>query len=85
MNVVPRLSSLSTATAPPWSFDQLVHQGEPDPCPLVRAAAGASHAVESLEDVRQFLGGNAHAGVAHDELHVVTCRPEHDGDLARRR
>ena len=78
--------ALSTADRAAVQLDQLLHQRQADAGALVGAAARALDAVEALEDVRQLLGGNAGAGVAHRQLDAhCPVLPHGDGDLALER
>ena len=70
MKVVPLADVARDRDAAAVQRDQLVHQRQPDARSLVRARARASHAVEALEHVRQLLGRDADAGVAHRQLDV---------------
>src|SRR5258708_11705044 len=63
-------------------LNQLVHQGEPDARALVRAGARPFYPVETFEQVRYVIRGNADPGVRHGELDVVAAPPERDADSA---
>ena len=45
-------------------FDKFLNQRETDAAAFDRAPARALHAAETLEQMRQFLGRNAGAGIA---------------------
>lgn len=63
---------------------ELLHQGEPDPSPLVRPRPRALHAMEALEQARQLPGRNAGAAVAHGQNQPAPIRrdAQRDGHLA---
>jgi hypothetical protein len=63
-------------------FDQLLNQRQPDPAPLVRPSPGVLDPVKPLEQPGHFGGGNARAGVTHDEFDGATRSPQRHGDLA---
>ena len=65
VNVVPRPTALSTSIVAAVKLHQLVHQSQADPGSLVRPAARAFDAVETIEHSRELLAGNAGTGVAH--------------------
>ena len=60
--------------------DQFLDQSEADARAFVGAAMGARHAMEALEQLRQFVGRDAGAGVAHgeDEMLVRLTQPHLD-------
>ncbi len=64
--------------------DQFLNQREADAAAFEAAALRALHAVEALEEPRQFLFGNADAGVAHldDGGPAVGRDADRDRDLA---
>ena len=53
-------------------FHDSIHRRQPQPCALARGLGG----VEGFEDVRQMIGGNADAVVAHGHHNVVARRNE---------
>ncbi len=64
---------------------QLAHDRQAQASAAGRAGTRAVGTVEALEDVRQVLGGDAAAGVAHGDLDLPTQRPARDDDLAGHR
>ena len=62
-NVVPSPGRLSQVMLPPWAVTISRTIASPSPVPLAVRLAG--HAEEALEQVRQVLGRDAHAGVGH--------------------
>ena len=71
VNVLPSPSMLSTLNRSAVELDQFLHQRQPDAGALVRAAAALFDAVEALEHARQFLGRNAHAGIANGQARLA--------------
>src|SRR4030042_1522613 len=58
---------------------------EAKPGPALDAASGLVYSVEAVEDVRQVLRGDAHAGVADPQLDLLAVHPPAGGDPAARR
>ena len=60
----------------------IVDQRQADSGALHRPPPGAAYAIEAFEDMRQIVGADADAGIAHDQLHVVFDRLQAHGDAA---
>ena len=52
-------------------LDQFLHQRQADAGAFVRAAAALFNPMEALEHARQFLGRNAHPGVANSQARAA--------------
>src|SRR5438552_11940766 len=63
-------------------LDELAHDVEAETGAAVRALVGAVDLPEHLEDVREVLGRNADASVAHGEDRRVGAQLAADDDLA---
>ena len=75
MKVVPspeRALGLDRAAV---QLDQLLHQGQADAAPFVRAAPCVLDPVEPLEQPGQLLGRDARAGVAAPAARRLLARP----------
>ena len=62
------------ADRPAVQLDQLLDQGQSDAAAFVGAAAHVLDAMEALKEAGHFLGGDAHAGVAHASARRWTIR-----------
>ena len=59
------------AYRPAVEFDQFLHERQADARAFVRPTAAVLDAMEALEHARQFVGWDAHAGVAHRQARLA--------------
>src|SRR5205823_3724126 len=62
--------------APAMPVDDVLHEGEAQPCPALLAAGRGVDAVEALRQPREMLGGDAGATVADRELEGALRRAD---------
>ena len=80
VKVAPRPAPATLGAHPPAvKLHEVTDDGQPQPEAGVSPAPGAVGLPKSLEDVRKQIGGDAHAGVAHDEARLGAAR-ESDRD-----
>ena len=51
--------------------DDTFHQGQPEPRPDNVTGAGVFYPIKSIEDVRQILLGNSHAGIGNPDTDII--------------
>src|SRR5688572_20060052 len=64
------LSATGCGHGPAMKFHEIAHDGETQPESGVLAVSRAVGLAKPLEDVRQKIGPDAHARVAHDDFHA---------------
>ncbi len=67
------------------ALDEVAHDGQADAEPALRAIDRLSLLDEQIEDVRQHVGRDANAGVAHAQDHFIVDGLAADGNVPARR
>ena len=82
VNFVPRPSSLSTVTPPPWRRASSCTSASPMPVPSCVRARLCFDAVETLEHARKLGLGNADARIGDPQLDEIGAALQGDRDAA---
>ena len=80
VNVVPHPFGAGDIDPGPVPTHELLHEREADTGPLVRSAPRVRHAMESIKDLRQLVGGNADARVRDVDDRRIPPIAHADGD-----
>ena len=67
---LPSPNALSTEIVPPWSLHQLPNQRKADTATLMAAAIRSLYPMKSLEQLSEFVRGDANARIAHGYVRI---------------